>query len=73
MLMLSPLWWLPLAVAAAAVYPIWRSSRRLVDEAARLQASIAQLAQARPLVAQVRDEIAAVGSGTRGIRDLGPR
>jgi hypothetical protein len=73
MLMLSPLWWLPLAVAAAAAVPIWRGARRLVDEAASLQASIVELAQVRPMVAQVRDEIAAVDTARRGIRDLGPR
>jgi hypothetical protein len=32
--MLSPLWWLPLTVAAAAPYPLWRGARRLQDEAA---------------------------------------
>jgi spore maturation protein SpmA len=70
--MLSPLWWLPLAVAAAAVVPVWRGARRLAGEAAGLQASIAELQGVRPLVAQVKAEIAAthVAAG-RAVADLG--
>jgi hypothetical protein len=73
MLMLSPLWWLPLAVAAAAIIPIWLSTRHLVDEAARLRASVVELAEVRTMVAQVRNEIAAVGATRRSLPDLGPR
>jgi hypothetical protein len=62
--MLSPLWWLPLAVAAVAVVPIWRGTRRLGVEAAALQASIAGLHDLRPLVAQVKAEIGAVAASS---------
>ncbi len=77
--MLSMLWWLPLAVVAAAVVPIWRGTRRLVREAAALQASVEALAQLRPLVAEVEAEISGVSgalrhvTSSRGIHDLGRR
>jgi hypothetical protein len=74
----SPLWLMPLIVAAAAVVPIWRGARQLEAEAAGLRASIVELGQVRPLVAQVAAEIAAVNpagreSATRGIDELGHR
>lgn len=62
MSMLSMLWLFPLAVAAAAVVPIWRATQRLTGEAADLRASIDELARLRPLVADVRAEIIAVGT-----------
>ncbi|MDQ6615151.1 MAG: hypothetical protein M3083_10470 [Actinomycetota bacterium] len=71
--MLSPVWWLPLAVAAGAVLPIWRGARRLTEEAAALQVAVAELGAVRPLVAQVRAEIAAVDANRRHSHDQGPR
>jgi hypothetical protein len=79
--MLSPLWWLPLVLAAAAPYPIWRGARRLQAEAAGLQKSIAELRLVRPLVGEVTAELAAVaraarerrGLAGRGIDDMGHR
>jgi hypothetical protein len=74
MSMLSMLWLFPLVVAAAAVVPIWRATQRLGGEAAELRVSIAELARLRPLVADVRAEIIAVGATPgRPVRDLGPR
>jgi hypothetical protein len=69
--MLSPLWWLPLAVAASAVGPIWRGMRRLEADAAGLQASVAELGRVRTLAAEVAAEIAAVaGRAPRTVPDL---
>lgn len=71
--MLSSLWWLPLAVAACALYPLWRGARRLVDEVAGLEASITELRQVRPLVLQVTAEMAAIELARRDLHDLGHR
>lgn len=71
--MVSVLWWLPLAVAATAVVPLWRGAQRLVIEVARTQASISELRRVRPLVAQVKAEIDAVAAPPRGMQDLGHR
>ncbi len=76
--MLSPLWWLPLAVAAAAPYPIWRGGRRLQAEAAGLQMSIEELRRVRPQVGLVKAELAAIAqarrpSPGRDIVDMGHR
>jgi hypothetical protein len=73
--MLSPLWWLPLAVAAAAIVPLWRGARRLADEAAGLRTAIADLRLVRPVVAAVKVEIAALtataGAPTAGTAAAG--
>ncbi|HEX3542741.1 MAG TPA: hypothetical protein VHT75_20095 [Acidimicrobiales bacterium] len=79
--MLSLWWWFPVAVAVAALLPLWWGARRLLDDAAALQRSGAQLAAVRPLVAAVRSEIADLaatsagprGDGQRPAPDLGPR
>jgi hypothetical protein len=79
--MLSMIWWLPLALGAAAVVPLWRGAQRLGQEAAALRSSIDALARLRPLVADLRAEVAAVGSAVNGaaaapprsIHHLGPR
>jgi len=74
MSMLSMLWWFPLAVAAAAVVPLWQGARRLRAEAAGLRRSIDELSRLRPEVAEVRDEIIAVGvTAGRPVHDLGRR
>jgi hypothetical protein len=76
--MLSPLWWLPLTVAAAALYPLWRGTRRLQDEAAGLRTSIAELRRLRPQVGLVKADLAVVAQARRqrvgrGIVDMGHR
>jgi hypothetical protein len=72
--MLSMLWWFPLAMAAAAVIPLWRGTRRLLAEAGDLRLSIDELAGLRPAVAQVQAEIVAVAAAAgRPLHDLGPR
>jgi hypothetical protein len=65
--MLSPLWWLPVAVAAAGAVVLGRGARHLLEEVARLQASIAELRQVRPLVADVKAELAALDRRRRGM------
>jgi CubicO group peptidase (beta-lactamase class C family) len=58
--MLSLLWWLPLAVAAASAVPLWRAARRLEAEAAGLRTSAADLRRLQPLVAQVGAQLSGV-------------
>lgn len=76
--MLSLLWYLPLALAAAAIWPLWLGASRLADEAAELRVATDELARLRPLVAEVRAEIAVVGrraprSSGLALHDLGRR
>jgi hypothetical protein len=75
MSMLSMLWWFPMAVAVAAVAAIWLAARRLDTELAALQVATAEVARLRPIVVDVRGEIAAVASQAahRRMLDLGPR
>jgi hypothetical protein len=75
MSMLSMLWWFPMAVAVAGMAAIWRAARRLETELAALRVATAELARLRPLVVDVRAEIAAVASEAtrRRLLDFGPR
>jgi len=71
--MLSPLWWLPLAVAVVSIIPLWRGTRSLQREAENLRAAIVDLGAVRPLVAQLSSQVAAVDHSRRGIEDFGHR
>jgi hypothetical protein len=75
MSMLSMLWWFPMAVAVAAVAAVWLAARRLDTELAALQVATAEVARVRPIVVDVRSEIAAVASlaAHRRMLDLRPR
>jgi hypothetical protein len=64
-----------MAVAVAAVAAIWLAARRLETELAALQVATAEVARLRPIVVDVRGEIAAVASlaTRRPMPDFGPR
>ncbi|MDP9072576.1 MAG: hypothetical protein M3N98_00130 [Actinomycetota bacterium] len=57
--MISPLWWAPLVLVAAAIIPLWFATRRLSDEVAALRASTDGLRQVRTVLAEVRGQIIA--------------
>jgi hypothetical protein len=67
---LSPLWWISLAVAAAAVVPLWFVGQRVAQELAALRDSIAALQRLQPVAAEVRLETQRV---RRAFENLGPR
>jgi hypothetical protein len=67
---LSPLWWIPLAVAAAAVAPLWFVGRRVAQELAGLRDSVAALHRLQPVVGEVRVETERV---RRAFENLGPQ
>jgi hypothetical protein len=74
--MLSPLWWFPLAVAAAAAIPLWRGARSLEVRAAELRTAVADLGRVRPLLVEVKAELAAVEAArlvSRNVHDEAPR
>jgi hypothetical protein len=64
-----------MAVAVAAVAAIWLAARRLETELAALQVATAEMARLRPIVVDVRREIAAVATlaTRRRMPDFGPR
>jgi hypothetical protein len=67
---LSPFWWIPLAVAAAAVVPLWFVGQRVAQELAALRDAIATLHRLQPVAAEVRVETERV---RRAFENLGPR
>jgi hypothetical protein len=72
--MLSPLWWLPLLVAALAAAALWRGVRQLQAQSAGLTAATEELRRLRPLVAEVQGEIAtSARAAARANHDLASR
>ena len=72
--MLSAYWAFPLVVAALAIYPLYRAVLRLRAEERALRVSVAALAEVRPQLAAVRQELSALASSAgRSLGDLGRR
>lgn len=68
--MISPLWWLPVAVGAIGVVPLYRGARRLEYELAGLRAGLDRLRSVRPALDEVTAEIRAT---RRAVEDLARR
>jgi len=68
--MISPLWWLPVAVGAIGVVPLCRGIRRLDAELAALRDAIARVQSVRPALDEVSGEIRAT---RRAVEDLARR
>lgn len=58
---MSALWWVPVAVGAAALLPLYSLTRRVAAELAALKASVVTLSDLKPA-------LAAVESDTDGVR-----
>ena len=57
--MISPLWWVPLIVVAAAATPLWLVTRRLDRELAALRASVDRLRLVRAVLGDIKLQIIA--------------
>jgi hypothetical protein len=64
---MSPLWWIPMALAAVAACTAGWGARRVAREVGALAASAAGLAELRTVRAEVEAEIA---STWRSVEDL---
>jgi hypothetical protein len=68
--MISPLWWIPLAVVAGALLPLWFVGRRIAQELVALRGSVEALLRLQPVAVEVREDTERV---RRAFENLGPR
>jgi hypothetical protein len=65
---MTALWWVPVAVGAAALAPLYWLTRLVATELEALRASVAALSEMRPAVAAVESDATQVRRALENLR-----